>query len=309
MAVTTRGAGAVPTPFGPLAGPVVVVLEGAYGAPITFNTAQADPQGVEWWCGELDGWDFPDVDVSPLPRMGRHGVWIPPSWFRACSITMRGTFVAPDLASADIAVEQLAAAAALTSSPGVLRVYEHNAAQRAVRLGGRVRLDRSLAEGRHVNFEITLIAADPRRYALAEQSVTFGVNVAPATGHGIVFPLAFDFDFGSEGEITGGTPVQVAGTVETPPTFTFRGPCTSPSITNVTTGKTWRYTGSLLAGETLVVDIDAATVMLGGTGNRYYLVDPASDWWMLVPGQNVLTYAAAGAGTGDVTVKWRSAWL
>jgi hypothetical protein len=309
MATTTRGQGAVATPFGPLAGPVVVVLEGAYGTPITFNTAHADPQGVEWWIGDLDGWEFPDVDVSPLARMGRHGVWVPPSWFRARMVTMRGTFVAPDLATAHIAGEQLAALAALTTTPGVLSVYEHNPLRLEVRLAGRVRFDRSRAEGRHVNFEIPLIAADPRRYALAEQSVTFGVNVAPATGHGFTFPLVFDFDFGSEGEITGGTPVQVAGTVETPPTFTFRGPCTGPSITNVTTGKTWRYTGSLLAGETLVVDIDAATVLLGGTGNRYYLVDPASDWWMLIPGQNVLTYAAAGAGTGDVTVKWRPAWL
>jgi Phage tail protein len=308
MAVTTRGDGAVPTPFGPLAGPVVVTLAGV-GAPITFNTAQADSQGVEWWVGDLEGWEFPDVSVEPLPRVGRHGVWVPPSWFRGRTVTMRGTFVAPDLATAQQATAQLAAAAALTTTPGVLSVYEHDPSRLDVRLAGRVRFDRSRAEGRHVGFEISLVAADPRRYGLDEQSVTFGVIVAPATGHGITFPLDFDFDFGSEGEITGGTPVQVGGTVETPPHFTFRGPCTAPAITNLTTNKTWRYTGSLLAGERLEVDIDAATVLLNGTGNRYHLVDPKSDWWLLVPGQNVLTYTAAGAGSGDVTVKWRSAWL
>lgn len=307
--ITTRGEGAVPTPFGPLAGPVVVTLEAPGHPLLTFNSATPDDFGVEWWLGELDGFEFPDVEVTTLPRAGRDGVWLAPSWMRARTVTLRGTLVAPDLATAQQAVNRLAALAALQRSAGVLAVYEHDATQLDVRLAGRVRFDRSLAEGRHVEFEVPLVAADPRRYGLVEQSVTFGTEAAEAAGDGFEFDLELDFEFGSEGVITGGTLVDVAGTIATPPHFTFRGPCAQPSIANLTTGETWRWSGSLLAGERLEVDVDAATVLLNGTGNRYYLVHPSSVWWLLLPGRNVLSYAAAGAGTGDVTVKWRPAWL
>jgi Phage tail protein len=311
-AVTTRGAGAAPTPEGVLAGPVVIVLDPqqAGRAPLELNTAAVDADGVEWWADNPDGWDFPEVETSTLPRAGRHGVWVAPGWYRARSLTLRGVAAASTLAAAQRAVLRLAALADMSRTPGVLTVWESQPARLEVRLAGRVKFDRSRAEGRHVTFEVPLVAADPRRYAVTEQSVTFGTQTTPSTDGGFELPLAFAFDFATEGAITGGTPVDVAGTITTPPKFTFRGPCSKPRITNVTLGSVWwQYDGTLAAGERLEVDVDAATVLLNGVENRYYLTNPGSTWWHLAPGRNVLSYSAAGAGTGDVTIRWRSAWL
>lgn len=302
-----------PTPEGDVHGaPVVVTLGAPDGKTLDMNTGVPDEHGVEWWATAVEGWEAPDVTPVSLPRVGRHGVWVAPSWFRARMVNLKGVLVAPTLADAQRARAYLVALANFTVSTGKLVVWEAEPTVIEVRLAGRIKTDWDKSFGKHVEFEIPLLAADPRRYSFEEQSLTFGTVVTPpdSEGGGFELPLSFPFDFGmAEGTITGGSVAEVGGTITTPPKFKFRGPCTAPAITNQTTAQTWRYTGSLAAGETLDVDVDTALVLLNGTANRYWLVDQSSVWWLLQPGTNVLSYTAEGTGSGDVTVTWRDAWL
>lgn len=299
-----------PVPM-PANGPVAVTLAPEGLPPITFSDGTGpDSTGVEWIVEDVDGWDMADVDSAVLPRFGVDGSWIGAGFYRSRFVTLKGILVGSTLAAAQAGSARLLAASGMIRTAGVLVVHEEVPQQAVVRLAGRVRLDRSLVGGRAVRFEVPLVAADPRKYGTVEESKTFGTSTTSVPAAGFEFPLGLPFSFGSGNVITGGTAVVVGGTVPTYPRLTFRGPSTAPSITNVSSGNlVWRWTGTLSAGQTLEVDFDAASVLLGGTASRYHLVDPASIWWPLVPGQNVLRYDASGTGTGDVTVRWRSAWL
>ena len=71
------------------------------------------------------------------------------------------------------------------------------------------------------------------------------------------------------------------------PVWTVTGQATNPSITNLTTNTEMRYTGTIAAGQTLVVDCLNQTAMIGTADVSRYL---SGDWLTLVPGSNQLQY-------------------
>ncbi len=88
----------------------------------------------------------------------------------------------------------------------------------------------------------------------------------------------------------------------------INGPVVDPFLENTATGEIVRLTGTLDAGDYLVVDSDARTVLLNGTASRYSWVSPGSTWWQLEPGANSVRYGAtSGSGTGTLTS--RSVWI
>ena len=89
---------------------------------------------------------------------------------------------------------------------------------------------------------------------------------------------------------------------------TFTGPVVSPTIEHTGQSRRLEFTGTLAAGETLVVDSLARTVLLNGTSSRYSWLTSLSQWFTLEPGANNLRYTAA-SGTGTCQVDFRSAWM
>lgn len=71
------------------------------------------------------------------------------------------------------------------------------------------------------------------------------------------------------------------------PIWTVEGQATNPSITNLTTNTEMKYTGTIAAGQTLVVDCLNQTAMIGTADVSRYL---SGDWLTLVPGGNQLQY-------------------
>ena len=107
---------------------------------------------------------------------------------------------------------------------------------------------------------------------------------------------------------TGGTlDATNSGTIETPYVIVFTGPLVAPSLEHVVQAKILSFSGTLAAGETLVVDSQSKTVMLNGTASRYvWLISP--NWFKLLPGANGLRFAG-GSGSGSVQISYRNAWL
>lgn len=146
-------------------------------------------------------------------------------------------------------------------------------------------------------------ATDPRLYAAAESTVSVSPPVASA---GRTYDLTFDraYGAGTSGIVTATN----AGNFGTRPVWEIDGPLTNIDLENVTANKTVSIGIDLLSGETLTVDFQERTVLLG-TASRYNLVTSgASDWWELAPGDNDLRLGA-DSGSGSATVTWRSAWL
>jgi hypothetical protein len=119
----------------------------------------------------------------------------------------------------------------------------------------------------------------------------------------MTFPLQF-------GEPTGGSLVLAnAGTATSWPLWTVTGPCSQPVIRNDSTGQRLAFDLPLLEGDTLVVDVAARTVWLGGASRRAALL-PRSSWFGLPPGNTVIGFDAFNPHeSGVLTVVWRNAWI
>lgn len=165
-------------------------------------------------------------------------------------------------------------------------------------------LDVNYAAGiAHVAVE--LVATDPLMYAAALSSASSALGT---TTGGLTFPAAAPFVFGTAGS-SGVMSCANEGTFAAPWTATFTGPLVAPELVRLGSGERLTLSGaSLAAGETLVVDSAARTVLLDGTASRYGWLSPASRWFDLQPGDNSLQLLGA-SGAGSVTVEWRSAWM
>jgi hypothetical protein len=151
---------------------------------------------------------------------------------------------------------------------------------------------------------VELFATDPRIYDATQQTQTVGL---PSAGGGLTFNATFNLVFGAVS--TGGTINAVnAGNFAAPWTARIDGPCTNPSIQNVGTGETLGFTISLALGESLYIDTDARTVLLGNTANRYNTLTTAQ-WFDLAPGTTQLNFRAVTGTSAQLTANWRSAWL
>lgn len=153
--------------------------------------------------------------------------------------------------------------------------------------------------------QVEWAATDPRLYALTEGSTAIGL---PTTSGGLTFNASPNLTFGSVS--TGGEEtLNNAGTFQTSPVFRITGPVTDPRLVNVTTDKTWSYTGTISTGDHLIVDMEDRTVLLNGTASRYSNLDADSEFWELEPGNNSVQYRAAAYTSSTATATWRSAWV
>lgn len=146
-------------------------------------------------------------------------------------------------------------------------------------------------QGRVCKLTYELEAADPFWYASALTTLTRQVSAA--------------YD---RWEITnpGGVAYQ-----QVKVTFTARsGTVINPSLHNSQGGFVAAYTGSLLAGESVVLDGEARTATKGST-NVLALVNAQwqAEGFPLQPGTNILTYqdAATSSHACNVTISWRPA--
>jgi hypothetical protein len=176
-------------------------------------------------------------------------------------------------------------------------------------LDGRVRkrrlpTTRELASG-VIRCPFDFETDDARLYAATETVLTTGPG--STSGSGFAPPLTPPLTPG--GSAVGGN-VQALneGNRQTWPVVRVDGPVTAFSLTNSTTGKSLRFTLPLVAGEHVVFDMDAKTVLLGGTASRRQYM--TGSWWDLPPGLSDVFYLPADAAVGSsMTLRFRSAYV
>lgn len=244
---------------------------------ITFGDGVPDADGAFWRLAAIDGWDSPEVRQQFHEPTGRHGLRLGSSLYGPRALLLAGSCVVPSDAAFWLAFNRLAAVTAFPATP-TLAVYETTPKSCAVVRSDRIRM-KPFGPLNGFEFEVPLIAVDPRKYALSNTSTAL-----PGTG---------------------GTTATNTGTVETWPTLTVEGPGSGNVIvSNVTTGRTVRFDVTLGAGETLVADFRNATLTVDGI-QRQELVHSVTSWWPLVAGSNVIT----NSGGGTRTLVHRAAWI
>lgn len=157
---------------------------------------------------------------------------------------------------------------------------------------------------------LTFEADDPYWYDTEEQTQSFG-STGTATPWFLdpsksILPVSL-----SSSAILGTMTITVAGVVKTFPTWTIDGPGTDLVVRNDTTGREFRWGGTLGAGEQLIIDTrppDKSVV--SGAGVNLFGGLTAWDLWPLVPGDNDLIITLAGTnGDSQVTVAYTDRYL
>ncbi|MFD5591936.1 phage distal tail protein [Streptomyces asoensis] len=270
--------------------------------------------GTAYRWRSLTGWgDLPALDSGSVQRSDAHGAFPGLLLAQSRTIGVDGLVVRAPAAQIGEVVGRLEAGTTprVDEIPLVVWLDERGpllsyarATRRAVPTTTGYRL------GTIVGGAIEWVATDPRRYALAEQAATARL---PAAEPGLVWPVAWPLDFGTPGS-TGRVAVANVGNADTHPVVEFRGPVTAPSLTNITTGDVLEYDLPLAAGDVLVVDTLAGTVVLNGTASRIYAATTRSvpeRTFTLAPGTTTLMFRAAPGSTdpaASVVVRYRAAY-
>ncbi|MEU1861424.1 phage distal tail protein [Streptomyces gardneri] len=257
----------------------------------------------------LSGWeDLPEYDSSDADRPTSHGAW-PGSRF-AKPRKVGGTVVLiPEFNQAAEAIRALRQALALLDEERWLTVRLHGELLTVrARIAQRVvPADQGFATQGSSRMSVQWLAADPRRYGVTEQMVS---TTAPQPERGLIWPLTWPLTWG-EAKSTGDAVAVNTGSAACHPVIVFRGPCSVPTVTERTTRRRLRYAIDLAAGDELVVDTGAGTVMLNNSASRRHTAMADSnpeELFALEPGRTELSFRPDSATPdAQMTVRWRSA--
>lgn len=266
-----------------------------------------DDEGVIWFAN-LDGWDeMPDPIGEVVPRPNDDGADFADLVLGPKPLTLNGSIICPDQATAYRCRDRLTTAAQLLRRTGQLIVTEPIAKRVEVRLGGG--LIWTWVDGRAATFSVPLTAADPRKYAADESTA----NVQLADPNQIVraYPRVYDGGLRYRVTVVGaGLPASLTneGVTPTYPTFTVRGPVTNPVIELVGTGKFIEFTVTLTGTDVLTIDTATRSVLLNGSPSRWLLTD--GGFFQIPPGDSQIAFRAFTFNTqARLDIAYRSAWL
>ena len=86
------------------------------------------------------------------------------------------------------------------------------------------------------------------------------------------------------------------------PIWTVNGPATNPQLSNLTTGTTLSYTGTVTSGSTLVIDMLNKTAKLNNTS---VVGNVSGDWVYFDSGNNRVSYTTNNATATASTIAWQ----
>lgn len=268
--------------------------------------------GTEFRWLNLAGWeDMPQLNRGAARRPAQHGSWPGRDYADERIIIWDGRIrTLPDQIDAAVAALELATPVydGDDDLPLVIRTINGRTLLAYGRCTARlVPRNRMEAAGRQ---EITLhwTCSDPRRYSVTEHSTTIP---QPDGGTGLTYPLDYPLDYGSGGD-SGSRQIVNAGSAAASPIISITGPCTLPSVVNIGTGIRVELNLTLAAGETVVIDTRADTVLLGGADRSHELTarTPPLDLFTLpANSSSELAFRAQVFGGGaEAVITWRDAY-
>lgn len=290
------------------------------GTDTEWSGNSLDGTGAAWIIQHEDGWSSsPPARPSQADKTIGDGTWAGRGYYAGRLVTLTGTCVAPDRLS------MLWAKEALNASIGpwdltTLQVDEAHLSRTAlVRLSDKIEVQDAGAWA--FTFAMGLFAPDPRRYGPPAQVATSLPVVAvpntyPATYPGTYgtatvgrsYPRSYPMTYGSSG---GGGSVQWvnAGTYKAgaPAVLTIYGPVSSPHVDHIQSGCHLEFGLTVPYGQSLVINLAAQSVMLGGTASRAGTITTDSAWFMLPPGINELRFSGTAGLNPDGTAG--SPWM
>lgn len=164
--------------------------------------------------------------------------------------------------------------------------------------GGEITLGSE--DARDVQTVVTFRAADPYFTAstISAQKIGGDTTSGAFLSSLVALPVAASQAIG---EIT----LDNTGDVDAYPLWEVYGPGRDLTVKSPS-GETLRWTGTLTAGEKLIVDTRAGTVVDGTRANRYGLLAPAPRFWTIRPGVSTATASLLDTtSTSKIVCSWQ----
>jgi phage-related protein len=256
------------------------------------------------------GFDSPDIRLSQYNRPGEHGAVVTNQLYGGRTITLEGRIAAATSELYQQRRRALSSAVRIfkdanaVSQPVLLKFQTMDDLLLQTDIYSATRLEFKERTPVWCEYYLELFASDFNLYDQSAQTT----SITPPTGGGVTYPVIYPVSYAAS---AGGTvTINNAGTSNTFPTVTFNGPLTAPFINNMTTGETFQINRTLIAGETLVVDMQSKTMLLNGTTNALQYFVSSNTWLSLIPGSNIVTLGSSlSSDTGNVTITYRSAYI
>lgn len=276
----------------------------------------ADDLGCRWKVLRHTGWAGSTgvrgmTDDRPRQDGGESGE----SFRKARLVTVSGRVEAPDHDSLIAGMERLSA---LLSNPQVatLAVTSEAGLRRQADVELADDVDITQVSGRWARWTLDLRAPDHRKYG-DEQTAQTGLPVA-TTGLTLdaVTGVTLDAVTGvtlAAGGADGLVQVTNGGRAATHPVLEFVGPVLGPRVQSLTTGLSLDFSTDVPAGQSLLIDTYAGTVLLNGVTDRRVDLSAVSAFvqdFTLLPGVNELAFRAVSSPGGALfNCTFRPAWL
>lgn len=266
--------------------------------------------------------EYPDVAVdvknNEVELDGQHGVWDFFSYFGKRTISFSGLIIGEDEEAVEELRQQIIRTLALPAQPdseedGYVTIAWTDATGADWSLEAKIdrspRFGRNLREHYKLDFMLSFKSADPFITGSTDEVEegergfnTFGVQF-PIELPAVLGEIAIGkIEVENEGTVYAHTKIRLSGEAG--------GTVTNPTITNLTTGKSFTVNVEL-ADETEYVEIDSkeGTVVDQTGADLSDDIDPDSEFVLLKPGVNELMYTAdegARDPAGVVVVTYRS---
>lgn len=266
--------------------------------------------GTPFRMTKLEGWlDLTEIRGQDPDRPGRHGAFQGGQLAGKRTITFSYLIKGVPLQDFGAVVQTLRNITAPTEQPVeeplVVRLSGQSWLVNARCVRRTIDVERYYAVG-YTTGAVQWQATDPRIYSQAEQTATVGLPAPPVDG--LRFPLRFPLSFGT-GRSGGRLIAANAGGAASWPVWEITGPVTGPVITNRDSGQRLRFDPAFTvgAGQRLVIDTDARTVLLNGVN---YSARLFTRQWFPIPALGSVRVdfsAAAYQPTATLTGRWRHA--
>jgi hypothetical protein len=254
--------------------------------------------------------DLPGLRSDTRPLLRRHGAVHVDEFLAARVLLMDVEIVAVDDAAFETAMAEFLAAFTIGGErtlefqlPGVAGGLPAQVNARVTKRTTKMNTEYSNGVARGT---VELECTDPRVYSGTEQTVTV-LPPEPSTGR--TYPRTYPITYPppvEDGLITATN----SGTIAAPCVLKFNGSVTNPTVTNFTTGESLTLNTAITTGGYMTVDTANRSVLLNGTTDRYYTLEPGSAFITLQPGANDFGFSAGAADpTATLEITFRDAFI
>jgi hypothetical protein len=250
-----------------------------------LNLQGKDAFGVEWFLEDVKGWGAPGGTLAPKQKPRQAGAWAGLSYAKSRPMVVTGTAIAPDPYTASVALDRLIDAASLDDT--TLSVSESARTRWSM-----VRRDGDVLPTwfgpTAFSYSVQVVAVDPRKFG----ATVTGSTALPQTTGGLSIPYMIPFTIPAL-TVSGQVNLFNPGNETGPVAIRIDGPCSGPVITHVGSKLALTFSSSLVlnAGEFLLIDMEARTVMANGQSSRNRYIT-SRGWFGFEPGNNTFAFTA-----------------